>query len=440
MVEYLNHLCTRLPAYAAPPLSTSAGCNLKLHPNQSYLNLSSNYQGLLPGEVLIHKNNVPFYLRPSNKFDLHPWIRFNDSIIQDSYGISPERSPPSSLRAELSLVLNQLGVYIKTQYSPNGVKINRILDGYTRFNPHLGREYMLTLKLTVQNMGTAYRKYHLIREIEPRLSVIDQHITPSKTTVNMILPLTRVGDAFSDFLLSYAHVGLQYGDNRLHLVVVVFSDHQAVLVEKYLVQFTHDTVQASVSVITAKGTFNRLKAIEMGMESLQDENSLAFLADVSLRFGPGFFRRCRLNSELGKRAYFPSAFSLYEMNYKKYSDGRVPSILPWVGQWGTHQLWLVCIYKKDYQAIGGYKNRKYSVELFEAIAGGYLDVMQAPDPGLFRTWTNKSCKDLSTKRMKICLDLKRPGSFEQPEMANYLGEMQNTKDNILEQRESRDYY
>lgn len=437
MIKYLNNLCTRLPAYSAPPLYTSADCNMNFHPNHEFRNFSTlNGQGLLTAR----KDKVPFYLRPRDKFDLHPWIRFNDSVIQESYGIAPERTPPAGLRAEIFHVLDKLRVYIRSQFSPKGVKIIRILDGYIRFNPHLGREYIFTLKLTVQNLDKpAYRKYHLIRELNPQLSIIDQDITPSSTTINVILPLASVGSSFMEFLLSYSHIGLRYGDNKLHLVIVVFSDDQATLVEKVLQQFTADTFQASASLVTTTGTFDRLKAIELGMESIQDENGLAFLADVNLRFGPGFFRRCRLNTELGKRVYFPSAFWLYEMNYKNYSDGSVPSILPWVGQWGAHQLWLVCIYKKDYKAVGGYRNKTFSVDLFKAIIRANLDILQAPDPGLFRTWTKKNCRDLNFKRTKICLKLKRAGSFEQPEMVNALDELGMTRENVLKQSESKDY-
>lgn len=379
------------------------------------------------------KDEVQFYLRPRDKFDLHPWTRFNDSVIQEPYGISPERSPPASLSAEISQIVGKLRLHFSVKFAPDRVTINNIMDGYTRFNPHLGREYVVTLKMTVGNQEKAmYRKYHLIRELDPRLSIIDQHIAPSSTVVNVILPLDRVDATFSDFLLSYGHIGLQHR-HKLHLVIIIFSADQAILVERVLRHFSANTSPVSASVVTAKGAFDHLKALGIGMESLRDENSLAFLADVNLRFDPGFFWRCRSNTELGKRVYFPSAFWLYKMSYSEYSSGRVPPILPWIGKWWTHHLWMMCIYKKDYTVAVDYQKRDFSVEIFEAIARGHVDIMQAPDPGLFRIWTNKNCKDLNWKRKTICLELKRARYFEQPEMADYLGELQNTKGNVLKQ-------
>ena len=389
---------------------------------------------------MIRKDGVPFYLRPRDKFDLHPWTRFNDSKMQASYGISPERSPPIAIATEISHILDKLRVYCSSQFAPEAMEINHILDGYTRFNPHLGREYMFTLKLTVGNPGrVTYRKYHLIRELDPRLSVINENITSSKTVINIVLPLRWVDNTLYDCLLSYSHIGLRYGDNKLHLVVVVFSDNQATLVEKMMRNFTADSFPATISVVTASGIFDRLKALQIGMESLQDENSLAFLADVSLRFGPGFFRRCRSNTELGRRVYIPSAFWLYENNYRGYSDGRVPAILPWVGQWGGHHLWMMCIYKKDFSDVGGYLKRNYSVQLFEALSAGHVDIMQAPDPGLFKNWSDKKCNDLNLTKKNVCLALKRAGTFEQVTRIDYLEELLNSEENVVKQMNQMSY-
>ena len=443
MIVNLNHLCARLPAYVAPPFTTSSGCNLKFHYNDAFFNSSShnpNYQELFSREFLIPKEKIRFYLQPTDKFDLHPWTRFNDSKTQESYGISPEYTPSSTVRAEMSHILDKLRFYLMAKFSPDRVKINHILDGYTRFSPQLGREYIFTLKLTVGSMERpTYRKYHLIQPLDPQLSVFDQHNTPSSRIIHIILPLERVDDTFSDFLLSFSDILSQHSENQVHLVVIIFSDDQAILVERDLRRFTTNSFISPASVVTAKGTFDHFKALDIGMESLKDENSLTFLADVSLRFGPGFFRRCRSNTELWKSVYFPVAFWLYEMSYRNYSNGNAPPILPWVGKWGAHHFQQMCIYKKDYNTAGGYHRGNISDQLFKELAVRHLNIMQAPDPGLFRTWTNKNCKDLNLKRKTICLELKRAGYFEQPEVANYLGELQNIKGNVLEQKIPRNY-
>ena len=429
-IKYLNDLCHELPAYAAPPLSVSAGCNLKFHPD---FKISTKIQSLLSGTLVVHRNSVPFLLSPRERFDVFPWTRFNSSLVQEAYGITPERSPSTGMQAELSHVLKRLHNYIESQYSSSVVSISRILDGYMRFNPHLGREYILTLKLELSNEPKpVYRKYHMIRELSPILSIVNKPITSSSGVVNVILPLQKVGSSFTHFLLTYSHVGLQYEENRLHLVIVVFSQELADEVESHLRTFTSKTFPTSVSIVKLVDVYDYPKAIQAGMDSLQKSISLVFTADVNLRFGPGFFRRCRLNTELGRQVFYPVEFQLYDLNFKAYSNGAVPPISAEVGKWDQQYFNHLCIYKRDFYAVGGYENRQHSLQLFQAISKSHLNVMQAPEPGLFRTWTTKKCRDLKKQGdMKTCLDMKRAGLFEQPERASYLGELKSVKNKML---------
>ena len=429
MAEYLNRLCSQLPPHTSPSLSLSPGCNLKLHPHLAYFNTSKlNHQGLAPSGFLVHRNHIPFYLRPVDKFDLQPWTRFNKSLVQEVTGSSPEHSYQGSLKAEVLHILSMLKSYIKTEHAPNGITITRILDGYIRFNPHLGREYILDLKFTVSNTPKpVYQKYHVLREIGPQISVVDKEVTSSSVVIHTVLPLRQVDSSFSGFLKSYSHIGLRHSENKLRLIVVVFSEHNAELTKKALREFTIDTFPAAVSIVLAKGAFNNLVAIDRGMEAIVNPSSLVFIADVKVRFGPGFFRRCRSNTVMGETVYFPIVFWLYSNNYSKFKDGSVPSIVPWKGKWITHDFCMLCIYKQDYDAVGGYKNKKYSSELFEALVSSHFDVMQAPDPGLFRTWSVKRCSNLNSWRRSICQDMKKRLHYEEADLTDYLAELDSRR-------------
>lgn len=422
--DYLNKLCRQLPPHVSPPLSASAGCNLKLHPHLAYFNMSSkmNHKGLAPSGYLMPREKVPFYLKPVDKFDVHSWAHFNDSLVQEMTAISPEFGPHGTLIAEIRHVLGMLKPYIRAQHAPQEAEIKHILDGYMRFNPHLGREYILTLKLSVAE-SSVYKRYHVVREIGPQVSVVDLPMVPPKLAMNVIVPVEKADLSFMEFLRSFGHVGLKYKGNAVHLVVVVFSESVAEKVEDMLKKFTDETFPLSVSIATGSGMFSSLRAFDIGMATLEDDNSLAFLASVGLRFAPGFFRRCRSNAELGKRVYFPSPFWLYQSDFTNHSDGRVPLITSWTGQWASYDFAMACIYKRDYDTVGGYRNKKYSVELFESVISRHYDVMQAPEPGLFKLWGRKQCWRLgSARRKKICSDLKKGAEFEQAELADYLGE------------------
>ena len=432
--DYLNLLCKQLPAKVSPPLSVSAGCDVKLHPYLAYFNTSSrlNPQGGGLYGYVAHRSKVPFFLKPVDKFDMHTWTRFNDSLVQQVGVVSPQFSPHGSMLAEVMHVLSMLRPYIRAQYAPNEVTIKHFLDGYVRFNPHLGREYLFHLSLSTGDGLTKYKRYHVIREIGAQVSVIDIPHVPSALPVNIILPLGQVDKAFVEFLKSLAHVGLQYTENVVRLVVVVSSDADSAAVQQTLKAFTLDTFPMSVAISVHRAPFNALKALDMGMATLEGEESLAFLADVRTRFGPGFFRRCRSNAVLGQRVYFPTPFKLYQTDFSNYSDGIVPPITAWTGEWAQYEFQMVCIFKKDYDMIGGYYDKRYSIDLFEAVRKSGLDLMQAPEPGLFRLWGGLGCSSLdSAKRQNVCVQMKRAGQFEHPELVEYLGEMAARKNDFL---------
>ena len=437
MTYYLNKLCKLLPPNFAPPPSASVGCNLKLHPQLPQLNTTSSevytYLGYTPGGRLLIKDHPTFIHNPRSKFDLLTWTRFNNSQVQDVFGPSPQHSHLPSFRHEMLHVLNTLQSYLHIQLGTKAARISHILDGYTRFDPHIGREYLLTVKVLTNGANPQYKKFHLTREVTPDLSLVEEHISLSTPTVHVILPLMKVDERLYSFLASYGDIGLRYKENKLHLIAVVFSHTAAEQVQTIVDDFTKNTFPAQVSIVTAIGAYSRLRGIEVAMETLESGNSLVFLADVDVRFSSGFFRRCRSNAVLNHRVYFPVAFWFFDMapwhNQQSFDSHHPPRISPTSGEWGYYNYWLVCMYKTDYENIGGYKDSRYTVELFERVSSSqHLEVMHAPDPGLYHMWSTKNCREIkSLARRKMCTELKVTGSVQRADMAEYVGEMLTIK-------------
>jgi hypothetical protein len=362
MVGNLNKLCKLLPPNLAPPPSASVGCDLKLHPQLKQLNTSLVFAhlGYTPGGTLLVKSYPSTIHNPTNKFDLLTWTRFNNSQIQEIFGPSPQHYLLPSFRQEMLQVLNMLQSYIQAQLGTKAARISHVLDGYRRFDPHIGTEYLLTVKVLTKGARPLYRKFHLVREITPDFSLVEEHVSLSTPTVHVILPLIKIDERFHDFLAGYADIGLRYRENKLHLIIVVFSYAAEEEIQTIVDDFTKETFPAQVSIVTAIGAFSRLRGIEVAMETLESGNSLVFLADVDVRFSSGFFRRCRSNAVLNHRIYFPVAFWLFDSQNRRstFDPHHPPRISPTSGEWGYHNYWLVCIYKDDYDNIGGYKDSR----------------------------------------------------------------------------------
>lgn len=434
MANDLKQLCRRLPSIVSPPLDVSAGCNLSYHPHLEGFNTSSKLEYLTTRRDLVVMETMPFITKPVDKFDVQYWTHFNDSSVQDVGVAIPERSPQGSLKAEVMNLLSMLRLHIGAQFPTFDVELKHILDGYMRYNAHLGREYVLTLKIKLKKMALfsykyVFRRYHIVREVMPKLAVVDLPTISPNLAVNIILPLAKVDAGFMAFLKCLGQIGLRFSENAIHLVIVVFSSENSQKAENALREFSSSAYPISASIAVQEGQFSALTGFDIGMATLEHDNSVAFLADVRVRFGPGFFRRCRSNPELGRRVYFPTSFWVYRPNGNSSAPSQITS---WSGQWGFYDYYSSCIYKGDYDAVSGYKGKKYSVEFLEAVMARNLDVMQAPDPGLFRVWEKKSCSALiSPRRRKICYELKRKSSFDQVELTNYMAELSSQKDDII---------
>ena len=70
------------------------------------------------------------------------------------------------------------------------------------------------------------------------------------------------------------------------------------------------------------------------------------------------------------------------------------------------------------------------MELFERVSSSHhLEVMQAPDPGLYHVWSSKSCKEIkSSSKREVCAGLQVTGNVQKADLAEYVGELLGMKD------------
>ena len=364
-------MCSALPDHMAPPPLVTASCDLNTHtlPNHHGNNLG----------VIVEK--LPVINRPLNKFDMLPWKQFNSTHIHD-VGSSVKVYPlPPTLRTELSTALTALG------------ESGDVVNGYVRYNPVLGREYLVTLSMPKGERNS----YRMFRPLTPTLSMLRNSLTES--TVHTLLPLSHVSLSLNKFVLSYA----KFAGSDNHLVVVVPTATMQQAVRDLIGQLTHNKLR--VTVLVCSEEFNYKTYLEVGVASLHGDNNLLFVADNRVRFGHEFFVRCRDNSVLSERAYFPIPFSSMDVN-------------PWAGVWreGVHRL--VCLYAGDYNKVSGRGDTHQVDELWERLVRDGVEVMMAPDPGLMLEWADKGCEGV-----EVCEALRVLGSKGRPDYANYVKEM-----------------
>ena len=330
---------------------------------------------------------------------------------------TPQHVPYPTLKADIDYLLGLLRPYFNAE---GGAKrnIDQIPKGYVRYNPRVGREYILTLKLV--EVGdpdkVSFERVRLARSLGREIAITKEEISPKR--INVILPIENCNNQFTEFIATYE----ESAQEKLNLIAVVFSSRDAKLVEMALQGFTKRHPHARPTVVTGSGEFSVARAVDAGMQVVRSKDDLVFVADVGVRIKPRFWQSCRTNAIPRKRVYFPVAFSVYDSDYSGTGADKT-TIRHWNGQWAFYSVRHVCIHKRDYDSIGGYGNSKHSDELFKRTITSHLEAMQAPDPHLFKLWGSKTCGELQPSTGDICRRFKHSALFDQTELAEYLSEL-----------------
>jgi len=89
----------------------------------------------------------------------------------------------------------------------------------------------------------------------------------------------------------------------------------------------------------------------------------------------------------GTRVYYPTVFSLYEKHVS------IASEMQNAGLWREAGFGMVCVYRSDFQALGGFDKQidgwgKEDVDLFDRMIRKF-DVVRAVDDGIMHNWHDK---------------------------------------------------
>lgn len=170
--------------------------------------------------------------------------------------------------------------------------------------------------------------------------------------IHFILPLSGRYDIFERFLRNYEEVCIKKGE-KTKLIVVLFPHKKEESFNKTLNLVSHLKYKfpsAAINVIKNSGNFSRAKALEIGVNTLRNED-LMFFIDVDIVFTRSALIRIRLNTVINLRIYFPVVFSQYDPNVI-YGDRKEKTeflISDKSGYWREFGFGIVTLYKADYR-------------------------------------------------------------------------------------------
>jgi len=300
----------------------------------------------------------------------------------------------------------------------------KITYGMQRYLGVKGKEYMIDIS-TKEQIPV---RFHIFRPHSFQPIVLEDSTQASLLkTVHFVVPLSNVKARFQEFMETYDRVCLKEQEEcRLHLVV--YGGKELDSIKKSIKKYKEKYPSAVINTVLARGEFSRGKALHLGISTLLPSD-LLFTCDVDMTLERSFLNRCRQNAIQGQRVYYPEVFKYYNMDYVYRLESKPESthqINRYHGHWCTYGYGMLCMYKSDYDHIGGYDLGikgwgGEDVKLADnALKQGY-DVMRAPDPALSHRFHPKACsRQLSRDQHAQCVASRSEDIADSRKLADYI--------------------
>ncbi|KAM9475465.1 chondroitin sulfate N-acetylgalactosaminyltransferase 1 [Clarias gariepinus] len=278
------------------------------------------------------------------------------------------------------------------------------------------------------NTSLDFRRLELFRPFAPLQDVTDEVIDTSRMLINIIVPLATRVNAFQQFMSHFGEVCVQ--DERIHLTVVNFGTEQMNEVKRIIETAARRIRSRNFTLINLNEKFSRGRALNVGARAWKKSNVLLLFCDVDVHFTVDFLNACRINSQPGKRVFYPIPFSQYNPNVI-YGDHIPPLekqqvINKSTGFWRDLGFGITCQYLSDFINIGGFdvSNKswgKEDLQLYRKYLHSNLMVVRAPSRGLFHTWHETICaENLPTESFYECIQTKAMNEASHSKMGHML--------------------
>ncbi len=271
--------------------------------------------------------------KPKSRHEVLRYQYFNSSNIFDYFDENPKTGLMGHQRSDISDIMSQsMALYNSRKVKPWQLK--RLVNGYRRFDPLRGEEYVLDIEMFMQ-MGSASDKSDLNKRTEvQRMQIVKPFGTAQMVSttlfqdqkmIHFILPVTTsVNDRFDRFIKNFEEVCLKMREH-VYLLVVLFggkapTDKTKADALRESMHKLHQKYRSShIRVVQTNKDFSRALGLDLGAKQLPPE-ALMFFCDIDVAFTSDFLNRCRHNTIQNSQVYYPVVFAQYNPEViKKYT-------------------------------------------------------------------------------------------------------------------------
>lgn len=418
---------------------------------QDIINLSEHSPG--GRDSLTWPIGVPAPYKPVNRHSVIQWTYFTETHLYLADELTNMKEISGADKLDINDIKKTTMENLDKKYHSQ-FYLKKILNGYRRFDPTRGNEYILDLLLTdtLHHNAETIKRVHLVRPLG-KVELVPMPYVTESMIVNLILPL-KPGDGalFDIFMDSYSRTYLQNNEDVKLIVVLAYSSvqigkprvkdsfaHHKTLIMDYNKRY--DT-QGKLSWIAIENVTSDINI----MDKIQDElkfDMLVLFTTVNMEINTDltshYFNRVRMNTIKGKQVFFPMGFWQYKPNLT-YNQKPYPAsveIGQRLGQFDTKSFDHFSFYLSDYKTA----RKKLSPSSVQSgdifnmfVASQSFHVFRAVEPNLKLRWMNWTCDPgLSSDKYQQCVLHNVEGLASQHHLALLIFEQQN---NLISQGSS----
>ncbi|KAH3869648.1 chondroitin sulfate N-acetylgalactosaminyltransferase 2-like [Dreissena polymorpha] len=356
-----------------------------------------------------------------SEYELIPFTKFTLNrifLVEPGLGRRVVEKPIGYKRKDINdVILYAMGELNKRRTADMKLyEMEDFIEGMYRTEPLTGTQYELYFRdIDNSNKRSSYKKITVVRPFTTLYNVEETSKNTSDTWINLVLPLSGRKDAFQQFLSRFIRVVINQ-DQRVFLTVVYFGQDGLEDVKNLMTSTAKTYRYKHMKLVTLKEEFSRGRGLQVGVLSWKTNDVILFLCDVDIVFNLDFLERCRLNTEKGKRVYFPIVFSLYNPNVVySLQDMPIPAekeqlvISRNTGFWRDFGYGMTCQYRSDFKSVNGFDEYisgwgGEDVFLYQKFVKSDYMVIRATDPGIFHLWHAKQCDPkLNSEQYRSCI-------------------------------------
>ncbi|XP_053397451.1 chondroitin sulfate synthase 2-like [Mercenaria mercenaria] len=323
---------------------------------------------------------------------------------------------------------------------PSRYKLEKIINGYRRFDPTRGMEYILDLLLLDKknNNVETFKRVHLVRPLG-KVELIQTPFVTESTPLHIILPLRPEHvDYFEMFLYTYARSCIETKEDVFLIVALLYpsslsADQKDPFAKS---KTTIDNISKKYNTPKAKLYWKALENVVTDIniiDNLQSEfktDVLILMITVNMEMSPDFTKqylnRVRINTVQRAQVFFPVGFWQYRPNliYDKKPFPASVEIGQRLGLYDTKTADTAGFYLSDYKTARKIVGRPTDIfSMF--VTSKKFHVLQAVEPNLKLKWMNITCDQrLTEEKYQQCVTHNLEGLASQPHLAKLIYEHQ----------------